>query len=239
MLSEFKTEIIGISAEVAIADEFDIQVTENYRYRADRRVVEMTRKVVKDAFEEYQVPQPLVHIAERQNPVDFTIVGGKILSVKSNQRALGKVAPQNIGQPTATTYWRYFKGFADGELPETYAGKAAMFKRVSIARIDEVMTRYWQNMFECDYLLHFYGFLSKSGELTAAPKFVGFSKKDPPFWERKAFTFTQSAATWNESNSVKYAGVTIGEFQVHVQRDCLKFRFNMDGVAKLTEQNII
>lgn len=40
---------------------------------------------------------------------------------------------------------------------------------------------------------------------------------------------------WNESNTVKYSNVSIGEFQVHNKRNCFKFRFNMDGINKLIE----
>ena len=238
-LSKFKTEIIGISAEVAIADEYCIEIPSYYRARSNPDVVDRTRGVVKEAFEKYGISIPMKHVAEGQNPVDFILSDGKTLSVKSNQKGIGKDAPQNVGQPTADTYWRYFADFADAPVPIDYNGKAIMFKRVSLNRIDEVLNRYWVNMFDCDTFLHFYDFLDKTGCLTASPQFVAFSKRESPSWEKSGFSFTQSAATWNESNTVKYAGVSIGEFQVHNNRNCFKFRFNLDSIARLTEQGFI
>ena len=42
-------------------------------------------------------------------------------------------------------------------------------------------------------------------------------------WEKEKFTFTrQTIEKWNESNTVKYDGISIGEFQVHNNRNCFK-----------------
>jgi hypothetical protein len=239
MLGEFKTEIIGISTEVAIADEFGVTINDDYRCRANEQIITMTRGVVKTVFAEYDIPTPILHIAEGQNPVDFMLANGKTLSVKSNKKSLGKVAPQNVGQPTAATYWKYFADFADVAIPADYKGKTEMFKRVSLDCIDEVMNRYWKNIFDCDYLIHFYDFCQKSEMLNSVPKYVAFAKRKTPAWERKWFSFTQTVDSWNESNTVKYCGESIGEFQVHNNRDCFKFRFNMKGIANLMEKGII
>ena len=238
MLGEFKTEIVGISAEVAIADEYGVAISADYRCRADERVIAMTRGVVREAFSKHNISVPVRHIAEGQNPIDFVLKDNGTLSVKSNQRGLGKVAPQNVGQPTALTYWTYFKDFADDDVSGDYKKKAAMFKRVSLARIDELLKIYWQNMFECDKLLHFYDFINKNGGLNARPKYISFSKLESPNWEKDKFSFTQTAATWNESNTVKYCRRSIGEFQVHNNRDCFKFRFNMDSIATLIAEGL-
>jgi hypothetical protein len=238
-LGKYKTEIIGISAEVAIADEFGVSITPEYRLRADSDIIAMTRKVVPEAFERFDIPRPIKHIAEKQNPVDFVLLGEKTLSVKSNQKKLGKVAPQNVGQPTAATFWSYFYDFADGVIPDDYKGKAAMFKRVAIERIDELLCRYWDNMFDCDKLLQFYDFLDGNGNLFGKPEYIVFEKSASPTWDKNKFSFTQSEATWNESCTVKYHGVSIGEFQVHNNRNCFKFRFNMDAIASLTKLGLI
>jgi hypothetical protein len=241
MLSEYKTEIVGISAEVAIADEYGVVVGNDYRSRANSRVVASTRKVVKKAFSDFGIPSPLRHIAEDGNSVDFTLENNLTLSVKSNQRQLGKAAPQNIGQPTAETYWSRFQAFADGIIPEDYSGKAAMFKRVSISRICDLIQEYWNNMFSCDYLLIFYDYLGRARELNAEPQFKCYKKADVvfPLWEPDKFSFTQTLDSWHEGNTLRYCGVSIGEFQVHANRNCFKFRFNMYGVQKIIERGII
>ena len=51
------------------------------------------------------------------------------------------------------------------------------------------------------------------------------------------FTFTkQTVDEWNESNTVKYNGMSVGEFQVHKNRNCYKFRFNMPNLLRLIKK---
>jgi hypothetical protein len=94
-------------------------------------------------------------------------------------------------------------------------------------------------MFECDFLIRFFGVLDNTGVLAEKPCYDGFNKIAPPKWNKELFTFTKSVSSWNESNTVKYSGVSIGEFQAHNNRDCLKFRFNMDGIAGLIRRGVI
>jgi hypothetical protein len=235
----FKNEVIGVSAELAIADEFGVRVNEKYRRRGDAKVVAAIRPVVRRAFDEDALPAPVEHIAEGQNPVDFKCKNNTTLSVKSNQRALGKVSPQRVGQASSATYWGYFAKLADGKIPADYAGRAAMFKRITLSRTADVMRIYWENMFDCDYLLHFYEIVAGDGSLRRAPRHIVFRKTDTPEWEQDGFEFTQSLATWNESNSVRYFNEPIGEFQVHTRRDSFKFRFNMNGLRNLIENFVI
>jgi hypothetical protein len=238
MLSEYKTEIIGISAEIAIADSFNVPINPVYRTRAKNEIIAMTQCIVPYIFREHNIPLPKRHIAEGQNPIDFILSDNRTLSVKTNQRKLGKVAPQNVGQPTSTTYFYHFKTFYN-KVPSDYAEKCRLFKNITLREIDQFMRIYWENMFDCDFLVHFYSFINTNGRLNLTPKYIVLDKRDTPQWEHHNFTFTQNATTWNESNTVKYCGVTIGEFQVHNNRDCFKFRFNMDGLSKLIEEGII
>ena len=98
-------ETIGISAEIAIADYFDVEIDQDYRERGDEAVVDMIYPKVEDIFKKHNIPSPIEHIAEKQNPVDFLLEDGLTLSVKTNQRYPAKVAPQIIGQPTSETFF--------------------------------------------------------------------------------------------------------------------------------------
>ena len=69
--------------------------------------------------------------------------------------------------------------------------------------------------------------------------YLFLEKEQPPVWNNEKFSFTQSLKSWNESNTLKYCGVSMGEFQVHSNRNCFKFRFNMKGVMKLIKQGEI
>ncbi|MCL2312813.1 MAG: hypothetical protein FWC41_10075 [Firmicutes bacterium] len=220
-------EQIGISAEVAVADAFHLDVDTDYRMRGDAKTIDVIKKNVPNVFSSYGVPNPLKHVAEKQNPIDFMLVGEKTLSLKTNKGNLGKVAPENIGQPTAETYFEYFKPFVDGDIPPNYEDKRKLFKQISILKIDEVFKMYWTNLFLCDYYIHFYDVLS--GNI----KYLVIGKPKVPEIEKSKFSFTQTITTWNESNTVKYNGLTIGEFQAHRNRNCFKFRFSITGLKEV------
>jgi hypothetical protein len=222
-------EEVGISAEVAIADAFDVSIDADYRNRGDVNTINEIKKIVPDIFSKHKIPTPITHIAEGQNPADFKLEGGKTLSVKTNKSKLGKVAPQNVGQPTAETYFEHFNSFADDKIPSCYNAKRELFKQISVSKIDELLKVYWENLFHCDYYIHFYDVCSRRGL-----KYIVFKKINPPTFEKDKISFTHIVKNrkWNESTTVKYDNISIGEFQAHQKRNCLKFRFNIEGVIK-------
>lgn len=232
-LGNYKTEIIGISAEVAIADHFNVPVDPRYRKRGNQDIVKLIIPMVEIIFSNNNIPYPIKHIAVDLNPIDFELKDKKTLSVKTNQKKLGKVAPQIIGQPTSETYFTYFKDLINIDIPRSYEEKAHLFKEFTLSKIDRVMEKYWENLFHCDYLIYFYNFLNMYGDLTGEPQFLVLSKIKSPKWNKKKFSFTQNIKTWNESNTVKYDNLAIGEFQVHNNRDNFKFRFNMNNILLL------
>ena len=241
-------ESVGISAEVAIAKSYDVAVNPAYEARAEKKIVEllMNKNSVVKIFELEGIPKPQKHIAEGQNPVDFILEGGKTLSVKTNQEGLGKVAPQKIGQPTAETYFtyleHYFKEFSlrdtlkKNNLSDTYESRSAIFKSISMNNTADIVNMYWKNLFDCDFYLHFFHLDTYANPLN---NYVVLGREQPPVWENDRFSFTQSLTNWNESNTLKYYGISIGEFQVHRNRNCFKFRFNMKGVMELISKGYV
>ena len=169
-------ESIGISAEVAIARSFGVSVNPNYEARAEQAIVDLLLEndKVKCIFEQERIPTPIEHIAEGQNPIDFILEGEKTLSVKTNQEGLGKVAPQRIGQPTADTYFDFLeKNFDDFNLKEklateglsdTYENRSYIFKKFSMENTAAVVDKYWDNLFDCDYYIHFFNLLDKHSD---------------------------------------------------------------------------
>ena len=241
-------ESVGISAEAAIAKSFDISINPDYEERADKTIVDllMENDNVKRIFKKERIPDPVSHIAEGRSPIDFILTDNKSLSVKTNHDGLGKVAPQIIGQPTAETYFtyleQYFSNFnvteklnAEG-LKDTYKNRAYIFKKFSIDNIAAVTEMYWKNLFDCDYYLHFFNLYSYSNPLD---NYVLLGKAETPKWDNDKFSFTQTLDSWNESNTLKYYGISIGEFQVHRNRNCFKFRFNMKGIIELYSKELI
>lgn len=232
-------ETIGISAEVAIVNAFDISVNSEYVNRSDENVVSLLKKDICDIFEKEGLPAPFKHVAEKQNPIDFLLEDGTTLSVKTNQRGLGKVAPQTIGQPTSKTYFEYFDDYLDIEVPAAYKDKIKLFKEISINEIKTVMRHYLDNLFECDHLLYFYDILDRNGRLNERYQYLYIKKGNINLdLSKSRFKFTQTIDSWVESCTVRYVTddgklLTIGEFQAHQNRDCLKFRFNMKNLLKL------
>ena len=238
-------ESIGISAEVAIAQTFGVPINPQYAARAEREIVDLLLHggCVRQIFDRWRIPYPVEHVAEGGNPVDFLLAGGRTLSVKTNQKALGRVAPQKIGQPTSGTYFNFLeenkvipgftlqKALAHFRLADTYQNRAWLFKWLSMNYTDTLLNMYWQNLFDCDYLLLFFNLDYHLNPLLNHKVFGRLAGN--PLFAGGHFSFTQTLDSWNESNTIKYNGVVIGNFQVHRNRDCFKFRFDMDGVLRL------
>ena len=103
--------------------------------------------------------------------------------------------------------------------------------------IDKLIPIYLSHMFDSDYLLRIYENNKKEVLLTGQSYGYDIVKKEfgKDFkWEKELFSFSQpDINTWNESNSVSYNGISLGEFQVHNNRNCFKFRFNFDNLLKI------
>ena len=233
MLTNYGTEQVGISAEVAVADLTGVAIADHYRRRGRPELVQHISPALVSVVK--RIPKPTRHIAEDQNPIDFMLEGDKTLSVKSNMRDAGKIAPQNIGQPTSSTFWELLPHLVpEGSDPKrlSYADSAKLFKQVALADTVTLLTEYWKNLFDCDYLIYVYDVLTASNQLSKSTAARLFEKSKSPQWEKSKISFTQSLTTWNESCTVKYNGVSIGEFQVHNNRNCFKFRFNISGLIE-------
>jgi hypothetical protein len=255
MEQKFNNELIGISAEIAVADTFKVPINENYRKRGENDIVNVLENLLKENITEI-FPKgviPIEHVAEGGNPIDFKLNNGKTLSVKTNKRQLGKVAPQIIGQPTAETYFSHMKNELLDDIPEfddienklkerkledNYENRSKIFKEISVKYIDIIINEYWKNLVECDYLLFFYNIIDKNKKISKNPEYIIVTKElELPNFEKENFSFTKTLTNWNESNTVKYnyngTQISIGEFQVHKNRNCFKFRFNIKNILKI------
>jgi hypothetical protein len=58
-------------------------------------------------------------------------------------------------------------------------------------------------------------------------------------WSNYAINFSHNVKNklWNESSSISIDGITIGEFQVHNKRDCIKFRWCFEKLLTLFEEH--
>ena len=199
--------------------------------RTSRIIESQIRSTLIDSF--LYLPKPIKHTgseqgirkAESKCPYDFLLEGNLTLSLKTNTGNM--VCPPEVGQPSSSTCYYYFKDLCDyDEINEI------SFKEMVYKNIDKMLNIYATHLFDSDYLLWIY---QKKENY-----FYNIFKKDYASsfeWKRENITFTkEKIEDWNESNTVKYNGISIGEFQVHKNRNCYKFRFNLTNLIKIIEE---
>jgi hypothetical protein len=239
VMNLINNEQVGISAEIAIADFFNVAISPSYRNRGVASIINSITPAVSNIFTSNNIPTPTKHVAADHNAIDFILMDNKTLSVKTNKQKLGKVAPQTIGQPSSNTWFAILSDrLGIHIIPADYAEKVELFKTIVLTRTEELLAIYWEHMFDCDFLIHIFNVVDDNDTPTNSPDFIVVKKSASPIWHQAKITFTQPTISgWRESNTVKYDGVTIGEFQIHNNRNNFKFRFDMFGITKLIREN--
>lgn len=225
---EFKpnNESFGISCEYALCQIYNLD--NNLHNRVNHNIIDNLSKVLKDFKVEFKKKYKLSckeFIGSKNNHIDFICDNNQTLSVKSNINNNNLCCPQNIGQCT-------FKSFIN-KIQKNYYFRSNKLnlksiyhiKHFIINNITKLFNIYFNNLFTCNYLLWIkenkniinYNIIKKPKALKLNPKL---------------FHFTKHIKSWNESNTLKYNNITIGVFQIHNNRNCIKFRFNLDNVLK-------
>lgn len=233
--NKLNNEVVGISAELAIAEYCNINIPEDYRKRGSREIIDMIKKSIieDDKIKDFK---NVVFVGSKKgergkqskSSIDFYAeIKGNIVSVsvKSNIDTGSKVCPPELGQPCIATFNELYtepRGLNPIESGEE-------FKKIVFEQIDELLQEYLKRLFVTDYIFHFQKIKEKYHLVIVESKI----SKDFKF-DKKHITFTKpTIEDWNESNTVKYNGKTIGEFQVHNNRGSLKFRFNFKTLLEL------
>ena len=73
MTQKFNNEKIGISAEIAIADAFNIVVDNRYRTRGDKEIITLLQRDILNIFFEENIQITTKHDAEGQNHIEFIL----------------------------------------------------------------------------------------------------------------------------------------------------------------------
>ena len=225
------TESLGISAEGAICEYFDLEEPESFKNRIIKSYVNKVMPSIKKAFE--TVPPAIKHTGSMKGDrgenskcsYDFILRDNLTLSLKTNKGKM--VCPPEVGQPGAKTCLLYFKEFFEPGIVEVTGEK---FKEMVFRNIDKIMPIYVAHLFDSDWLLWVY----QNSYATFTQMTISKESIKEFCWKKEKFSFTRpTLEEWNESNTVKYDGLSIGEFQVHSNRNCYKFRFNLSNLLKL------
>ena len=229
------TETLGITAEKTICDIFNLAYPKNFFKRYSVETQYQLEDTIRAAFA--NLPHPIEHSGSKQGSrggaskcsYDFVLYGNKTLSLKTN---IGKmVCPPEVGQPNDKTAYLYF-----GNLIEEDHIDKNIFKHMVFEKCDELLPIYIEHMFDSDYLLRLYEnknnilVTGMSYDYEIYPKDFGKSF----IWDKNKISFSKKTLEeWNESNTLYYDGVSIGEFQVHNNRNCFKFRFNFKNLISI------
>lgn len=227
---QINNETLGMSAEKVICDLYSLERPEHLNKRSSKTIEKQIEWALKEATE--QLPMPIEHSGSTKgsrggsskSSFDFILEGKKTLSLKTNWGR--KVCPPEVGQPSAATFTNYFKHlFPDREFtPE-------LFKELCLTKTAEMMKIYMLHLLDSDYLLWLYK--TKAGYEFEIVEKLNFNIE----WEQSKFSFTRDIAQWTGSSStVKYDGLTIGEFQVHSRRNSFVFRFDMQNLLKIIKK---
>lgn len=227
------TETLGMTAEKAICDLFDLEREHHLNSRSSRDLEIELMPVLKEAFKilpsaiEHSGSKPGERGAQSKSSYDFILKGNKTLSLKTNYGK--KVCPPEVGQPSEKTFLHYFGDLMKEEFSEE------AFKRLVLEDVHKMMPIYLSHLLDSDYLLWIY-------KENPGFKYKILNAVDTTHinWKKEEFSFTRDTLeTWNESTTVKYRGISLGEFQVHRSRNSYKFRFNMKNLLKVLEMEEI
>lgn len=235
-------EALGIGVQLALCNHFD---TPTGPTRADSR----TDPTIVTSLESWMQTEPLIKNldiveyiglspewaveASNRSPHTFLSRSGRTISVvtfqsKGNSK---KACPKVIGQGGRKTINEVL-----GHLQDSPIEKKDL-KRLFIeetATVMEVMTHY---MFISDITL----FVQMAGTWNHPTWSLELiEREDIEFidWNRHPFSFTQSLSSWNESCTIRYNNITIGESQVHNDsRRFIKFRFDIPNLLELVKRH--
>lgn len=216
-------ESLGISLEQSLCLFNQINYPQSFNYRSSKFYDADLEMILYKFFEDHSKIQFQKYIGSRQNIADFQLIDGSTLSVKSN-KSQSKVCPSKIGQLTKKRFCQEF------HLPENT--DHFQIKFYILKNVFKLTFKYYQNLFTCDYVLWIYK-QKNPGALTFDYLLIHRKNAFPyPFTRKEEFTFTRDIQNWKESTTVKYKKVSIGEYQIHGNRDCIKFRFHFQNVLK-------
>jgi hypothetical protein len=213
-------ETTGISAELAMCDFYELDYPEHLQVRSSKRISNQIKTCIKRFSKDHPEIKFTKHLGAENRKPDFELENEKVLSLKTNIKKGNKMCPQGA-QGSRENFDKVFNLSPN----QTDLDR----KQFIESNVLKLVNRYWKELFCCDYLLWLY--LDK--QKWEYKFFNETMVTKSPFKDSTKFSFTRTGEDWNEGSTVKYDGISIGEFQFHNNRNCIKFRFILINVLNL------
>jgi hypothetical protein len=212
------TEDLGKIFEMAICLLYEIEYDGKYKYSLEEaHKIKGKLHNLKNVFR-----FKIKHIAKNGNKYDFvSIDDDKInLSAKTTKKD-AKVCPQVIGQPSKKKFCEFF------EIDLLY--NLEQIKNYIQTNVKTLLEIYAVNTFDCPIVYY-----NKHKNIILFVKLIEVIN-----WSKYDISFSHIIKNkkWNESSSIVINGITIGEFQIHNHRDCIKFRWSFEKLLHLFKDN--
>jgi len=212
------TEDLGKIFEMAICLSYEIEYDGKYKYSLEEANI-IKKRIYKLT---HVFPYKIKHIAKNGNKYDFVSVENEHinLSAKTTKKD-GKVCPQVIGQPSKKKFCEFFGIDLQYNLEQ--------IKEYIQHNVHALLNIYALNTFDCPVVYY-----NKHKNLLLFVKL-----KENVNWTNCDITFSHIIKNkkWNESSSIIINNNTIGEFQIHNHRDCIKFRWSFEKILHLFKDN--
>jgi hypothetical protein len=210
-------EQLGKMFEMSICLLYNIPYDGGYKYTSDTNK-ENTEKMKDRIIKLLELFPMCKHSAKCGSPYDYTSIENPELhlSAKTTQKD-GKICPQVIGQPSKKKFCEYFKLEIDKSVVEINE----LIKQYIQDNIFELLKEYFSHTFDCPMIYY-----NKKADIV---QFI--TVKQQIEWSQIGISFShiKKNKLWNESSCICIEKngklITLGEFQVHNHRDCIKFRW--------------
>ena len=213
-----QTEDLGKIFEMAICILYETNYDGKYKYSMEEanKLKDRIHKL-KEVF-----PYEIKHIAKNGSQYDFVCANDSNIHLSAKTTKIGdKVCPQVIGQPSRKKFCSFFG------IDNSF--KMDQIKLYIENNVNNLLETYSSNTFDCPIIYY-----NQHKNLLMFVKL----KKDID-WSNHKITFSHiiKKKEWNESSSILINNKTIGEFQVHNHRDCIKFRWSFEKILELFNEN--
>ena len=213
------TEDLGKIFEKGVCMLYGIEYDGKYKYSIEEAQKLADRIVkLKDVF-----PHNIRHTAKNGNQYDFTGSEDEMvrLSAKTTKKD-GKVCPQVIGQPSKKKFCDFFGIDQTQNLEQ-------IKQYIEDGNVSQMLKIYFKMTFDCPIVYY----NKKKNLLLFIKTLLDID------WSQYVIEFSHKKKNkvWGESSTISINNVTIGEFQVHNHRDCIKFRWAFENVLEMFKEH--